>query len=45
MRLVLALMVFCACGIKGAPKPPLEATAADAPAEGRADGGCCGEGR
>lgn len=37
----VALVALAACGIKGPPRPPLEATApVEAP-----DAGCCGAGR
>lgn len=39
LRLLLLVLALGACGIKGPPKPPLEATAPDeAP-----DAGCCQE--
>lgn len=44
--ILLTLLAAAACGIKGPPKPPLEATAPEPePAAAPPDAGCCREPR
>ncbi|MBL8923465.1 MAG: hypothetical protein JNJ54_31720 [Myxococcaceae bacterium] len=46
MRFLFLTLLAAACGIKGPPKPPLEATAPEPPpAASSADAGCCQEPR